>query len=211
LTGLRLVWFLLRLLLFAVLAVAVYLGITAYQVWSTGRRYEPQPAGAIVVMGSAQYNGIPSPDLRSRLNEAALLWRQHDATDIMLTGSKEPGDRYTEAQAGARYLVAAGIPSQDLFEVGGRDSWENLALAAPVLLAKGANRVLIVTDPFHEDRSLAIASSLGLTPYPTPTRTSPITGLSTVPYYAKETMGVAVGRIIGYDHLGWLHSEVGAL
>ncbi len=69
--------------------------------------------------------------------------------------------------------------------------------------------VLVVTDPFHEDRSLAIASSLGLTPYPTPTRTSPIKGFSTVPYYAKETLGVALGRIIGFDHLSSLHVSLG--
>ena len=67
----------------------------------------------------------------------------------------------------------------------------------------------IATDPFHEARCLAIASSLGLTPFPTPTRTSPIKGFSTIPYYAKETVGVALGRIIGFDHLSALHSSLG--
>ena len=47
--------------------VLVYLVVTAVQVWMTGRRYEPRPAGAIVVMGAAQYDGVPSPDLASRL------------------------------------------------------------------------------------------------------------------------------------------------
>jgi uncharacterized SAM-binding protein YcdF (DUF218 family) len=124
----------------------------------------------------------------------------------MVTGSKQPGDQYTEAQASARYLMDAGIPGRDIFESGGSDSWENLSQAAPVLLAHGDGTVLIVTDPFHEARSLAIASSVGLTPYPTPTRTSPITGVATIPYYAKETVGVALGRIIGYDHLSQLHT-----
>ena len=45
---------------------------------------------------------------------------------------------------------------------------------------------------------------MGLTPYATPTQYSPITGLSAVPYYAKETLGVAVGRVIGFDHLDHL-------
>jgi hypothetical protein len=65
--------------------------------------------------------------------------------------------------------------------------------------------VLVTTDPFHEDRSMAISSSLGLTPSPTPTRTSPITGWSTVPYFLKEAVGVGLGRIIGFNHLDWLH------
>jgi uncharacterized SAM-binding protein YcdF (DUF218 family) len=160
-------------------------------------------------MGAAQYNGVPSPDLAARLDQAEILWRGHYATHIMVTGSKEPGDAYTEAQASARYLIDAGIPGGDILEAGGGDSWQNLALAAPALRARGVTTVLITTDPFHEARSMAIASQLGFTPYPTPTRTSPIKGMATVPYFAKETVGVGLGRIIGYDHLSELHTPFG--
>ena len=209
LTGFRLLRFLLRVVMLLVLAIVVYLLVTMVQVWLVSRRYEPRPAGAIIVMGAAQYNGVPSPDLAARLDEAELLWRQHYATDIMVTGSKQPGDVYTESEASARYLIAAGIPGRDIFEAGGSDSWENLSLAAPTLLRHGDDTVLIATDPFHEARSLAIASSLGLTPYPTPTRTSPIRGTATIPYFAKETVGVGLGRIIGWDHLSELHTPFG--
>ena len=41
----------------------------------------------------------------------------------MVTGSKEPGDTYTESEAGARYLESVGIPSGDILQAGGRDSW----------------------------------------------------------------------------------------
>jgi uncharacterized SAM-binding protein YcdF (DUF218 family) len=209
LTGVRLLRFILRVVTLLVIAIVVYLLVTLVQVWLVSRRYEPRPAGAIIVMGAAQYNGVPSPDLAARLNEAELLWRQHYATDIMVTGSKQPGDVYTESEASARYLIAAGIPGRDIFEAGGSDSWENLSLAAPTLLHRGDGTVLIATDPFHEARSLAIASSLGLTPYPTPTRTSPIRGAATIPYFAKETVGVGLGRIIGYNHLSELHTPFG--
>jgi uncharacterized SAM-binding protein YcdF (DUF218 family) len=209
LTGLRFLRFILRLVAFVVMGIVVYLAVTAVQVWQTGRRYEPRAAGAIVVMGAAQYNGVPSPDLASRLNQAEVLWRQHYATTIMVTGSKEKGDRYTEAQASARFLLAAGIPGRDIIESGGSDSWQNLSQAAPALLARGEGTVLVVTDPFHEARSLAIASSVGLTPLPTPTQTSPIHGSATIPYYAKEAIGVGLGRIVGYDHLSQLHAPLG--
>jgi uncharacterized SAM-binding protein YcdF (DUF218 family) len=209
LTGLRLLRFIVRVITFVVMLILIYLVVTAVQVWLTGRRYEPRPAGAIVVMGAAQYNGVPSPDLAARLDEAELLWHQHDAPDIMVTGSKQPGDVYTEAEASARYLMDAGIPGRDIFEAGGSDSWQNLSLAAPTLRARGATTVLITTDPFHEARSMAIASDLGFIPYPTPTHTSPIQGPATVPYFAKETVGVGLGRIIGYDHLSQLQTPFG--
>jgi uncharacterized SAM-binding protein YcdF (DUF218 family) len=88
---------------------------------------------------------------------------------------------------------------------GGNNSYENVADAAPKLLARGDHHVLVTTDPFHEYRSMAIASELKLTPSPTPTQTSPIKGWSTVPYFLKEALGVGLGRIIGYNHLEWLH------
>jgi uncharacterized SAM-binding protein YcdF (DUF218 family) len=144
------------------------------------------------------------------LNQAILLWRDRYATDIMVTGSKESGDRYTEAQASTRYLRAEGVPARDIFRSGGSDSWGNLSQAAPVLLSRGDGTVLIVTDPFHEARSLAVATDVGLRAYPTPAQHSPLRGTSTIPYYAKETVGVAVGRIIGFDRLSSLHTSFGS-
>ncbi len=199
-----------RIMAVVVGVLVTYLLVTAVQVWLTGRRYEPRAAGAIVVMGAAQYNGVPSPDLAARLDQAVVLWKGHDASTVMVTGSKEPGDRFTEAEASYRYLVAAGIPGRDILESGGSDSWANLAQAAPVLKARGDGTVLIVSDPFHEARSLAIATDVGLVAYPTPAQHSPITGWSTLPYYAKETVGVAVGRIIGFDRLSSLHTSFGS-
>jgi uncharacterized SAM-binding protein YcdF (DUF218 family) len=187
--------------------ILAYFVITAFQVWLTSRQYDPHHASAMVVMGAAQYNGNPSPDLEARLNEALLLYRQGYARTIVVTGYKEPGDHYTEAETGARYLESKGVPASDIIQVAGSDSWENLADAAPRLKAAGDTTVLIVTDPFHEDRSMAIASSLGLTPYPTPTRTSPITGWATLPYFAKEAVGVGLGRIIGFNNLDGLHAD----
>ena len=205
LAGFRVLRWILRVLIWLVLAVVVYLVVTLVQVWLTSRHNDARPADAIVVMGAAQYNGIPSPDLTSRLQEALTLWRAGDAKVIMVTGGKESGDRYTESGASVRYLEAHGVPATDILEVTGRDTWQELSLTAPQLRDRGDTTVLIATDPFHEDRSLAIATEVGLVAYPTPTRTSPISGWSTVPYFAKETIGVAVGRIIGYDHLSWLH------
>ena len=208
----RLIRSVLRVIALVVTVLLAYLVVTAVQVWLTSRRFEPHRAGAIVVMGAAQYDGVPSPDLRARLDEAGLLWHEGYAATIMVTGSKQPGDHFTEAQASAYYLrVVTRVPSRDILEAGGNDSWENLADAAPTLLTRGDGTVLIVTDPFHEDRSLAIASDLRLQPSPTPARSSPIKGMATVPYFAKETVGVALGRIIVFNHLTDLHSSLGSL
>jgi uncharacterized SAM-binding protein YcdF (DUF218 family) len=196
----------LRVVLLVVAVLVLYFGITLVQVWLTSRQYDPHPAGAILVMGAAQYDCVPSPDLRARLDQAAILYRQGYAHLIMVTGNKEPGDKCTEAESGARYLeMVKGVPSTAILQAGGDDSYENISDAQPTLLAHDAKMVLVATDPFHEDRSMAIASNLGLTPSPTPTQSSPITGWSKTPYFLKEALGVGLGRVIGYNHLEWLH------
>lgn len=95
LTGFRLLRFLVRAMVLVIAVLVVYLVVTGVQVWLTSRQYLPRPSDAIVVMGSAQYNGIPSPDLAARLDEAELLWKQRWARTIMVTGYKQPGDLFT--------------------------------------------------------------------------------------------------------------------
>ncbi|MGA1506641.1 MAG: hypothetical protein ACO37V_08735, partial [Ilumatobacteraceae bacterium] len=46
--------------------IAYYL-FTLLQVWSTGRSDHDRPVDAVVVMGAAQYDGRPSPQLQARL------------------------------------------------------------------------------------------------------------------------------------------------
>ena len=55
-----------KILFVLVLAVVVYFVVTLVQVWLTSRHYDPRPAQAIVVMGAAQYDGVPSPGPRGR-------------------------------------------------------------------------------------------------------------------------------------------------
>jgi uncharacterized SAM-binding protein YcdF (DUF218 family) len=195
----------LRIVALVLAGIVLYFGVTFVQVWLTSRQYDPHPAGAILVMGAAQDDCVPTLDLAARLDQALTLYHQGYAHLIMLTGGKQPGDKCTEAESGAMYLEARGVASSDIVQAGGNDSYENIADASPTLVAHDARVVLVTTDPFHEDRSMAIASTLGLKPSPTPTQTSPIRGWSTLPYFAKETLGVGLGRIIGYNHLEWLH------
>src|ERR1700728_3430204 len=176
----------LRIISLLLTALVVYFAVSLVQVWLTSRQYDPHPPGALMVMGAAQYNGVPSPDLAARLNEAVKLFKNKDSSLIMLTGGKEKGDVYTEWQAGTTYLLARGVPPADILHAGGNTTYQNVAEAAPQLLARHATTVLVTTDPFHEDRSMAISSALGLIPSPTPTHTSPIKGWSTVPSFLKE-------------------------
>lgn len=191
-----------RLLALAFVAVVVYLGVTFVQVWSTGRSDQARQVDAIVVMGAAQYDGTPSPQLAARLDHAASLYAEGLAPIVVVTGGKQAGDRFTEAEASAAYLNQRGVPDGAIVrENNGRTTYESLAGVADLLAARGLGRVLIVTDPFHSLRSRLIAQDVGLTAYVSPTPSSVVTGGTELRHEVQEAVGIAVGRLIGLDRI----------
>ncbi len=200
---------LLRLAIVAAALIVVYIVFTFAQVWLASRRDNARAAEAIVVLGAAQYNGVPSDILRARLDHALDLYRRELAPVIVVTGGSQPGDRFTEATASADYLLRQGVPDEDILrEVSGTSSWESLAATAGFLRAREITRVLLVSDPFHSYRVAAIAEELGLEAHTSPTRSSPIAGPSEVRHLVRETAAVAVGRVIGYGREAGIHRKV---
>ena len=182
--------------------VALYFLVTLWQVWSTGRSDEAQAVDAIVVMGAAQYDGRPSPQLQARLDHVVELWPDGHAPLVVVTGGNRPGDRFTEAEASAAYLEEAGIPEAAiLLEGEGTSSYESLEGVESLLAARGLDTVLIVTDPYHALRSKLTAAEVGLTASVSPTPTSVVTGTKAVQRHLSEAAGVGIGRIIGFDRL----------
>ncbi len=188
-----------RIVTFVIAVVILYFAITFVQIWMTGHEHSTMHAQAILVFGTTEDNGTPSPELQARLDQALVLWHRDRAPWIAVTGGKRPGDTFNEAGVSASYLETKGVPADKILKGSGTDTWENVATVLPKLKAHGITTVITVTDPFHEDRAMAIASTQGLTPYPSPVRNSPTVKHSLWKYYLKETFEVGIGRIIGFQ------------
>jgi uncharacterized SAM-binding protein YcdF (DUF218 family) len=155
----------LRWLLVIVLVVAAYPAWLAFSIWQQSHHDELHPADAIVVLGAAQYNGIPSPVFKARLNHAEFLYKNGFSQTIIVTGGKEPGDQFTEAQAARKYLEDHGIPSDRILGLGvGRNTLESLKSVHSVAMKHHVKSVLLVSDPLHGERIKTIASDLGFDP-----------------------------------------------
>jgi len=182
--------------------VFVYLSVTFVQVWMASRRDEARPSDAIIVLGAAEYDGRPSPVLAARLDHAIDLYRDGIAPMIVVTGGRVPGDRFTEAGVSADYLHKHAVPDTAILrETTGRTSWESLEAAARFLEKGDMRRVVLVSDPYHSARIKAIAHEVGLDAVTSPTRTSPIKGMSAFKRLLGETVRVAAGRLFGYARL----------
>ena len=178
-------------------ALAVVLGYGVYVVGSVvaaSHVDQRDHTEAIVVLGAAQWDGKPSPVLKERLDHALGLYRSGVAPEIVLTGSKQPSDRFTEAYSGFRYLLGKGVPEKHMSLItDGRSTYESLAATNRVLSQRGVDRVTLVSDGYHNRRLQGIAGELGLD-----ATVSPSTTGGPVGQLARESGLVAVGEILGY-------------
>ncbi len=152
----------LRIAAAIVVVVVAYPSWIGIQVWQQSRNDEVHAADAIVVLGAAQYNGEPSPVFKARLDHAAYLFGEDLSPTIIVTGGKQPGDTFTEAEAGENYLAAQGI-SRDaiLGETEGRTTYESLEAVAEIAAENGIESLLLVSDPMHSERVKRMANDLG--------------------------------------------------
>ena len=182
--------------------VVAYFAISLFQVWSTGRSHHGGQVDAIVVMGAAQYDGRPSPQLQARLDHVIELWNEGVAPTIIVTGGNQPGDRFTEAESSTNYLVKNGVPESVIIgEDSGRSSWESLQLVADLARDRGIGTIVLVSDPYHSLRIRLMAEELGFRAYTSSTSTSPVHGWNNFTRHLEEAAGVGLGRILGFDRV----------
>lgn len=136
---------------------------------------QARPADSIVVLGAAQYDGRPSPVLRARLDHGIDLWNRGMGKVLVVTGGKGYGDTTSEADVGRSYAKKHGIPDTAiLLENKGRTTRESMLAVSRLLEQRGSKTAILVSDPFHMLRLSIIGRRFGMTPYTSPTRTSPI-------------------------------------
>jgi uncharacterized SAM-binding protein YcdF (DUF218 family) len=181
-----------------VLLIVLIVGVTAEQVWQIGRTDSRRHSDVIMVLGAAQYDGRPSEIFAARLDHAAMLWRNGIADKIVTIGGNRPGDRFTEAQAGADYLHSFGVPTSDLVPVGkGNDTLISLRAAAVTLREHGWKSATLVTDPWHSLRSRRMAQDLGIDAVTSPSHSGPAVHgrLTEGRYIGRETVAYLYYRI----------------
>jgi len=163
----------------ALLTVAVVAGRIVLEARADDRR----AADAIVVLGAAQYDGEPQAFLTARLEHALELYQDGVAPHVITVGGARPGDRFSEAEAGERWLVAHDVPEEDIEPVPrGGNTLASMSAVAVLMREQGWRSAVVVTDPWHSLRSTEMLRHQGRDAWSSPTRTGP----------ANDGPGVAV-------------------
>jgi uncharacterized SAM-binding protein YcdF (DUF218 family) len=194
-----------RLVLAVILAAVLLVVATAGAIWWTARHDARPTSDAIVVLGSAQYDGVPSSIFEARLEHALRLWQNGVAPVVVTVGGKADGDRFTEAEAGAQYLSAAGVPVDALLPVPvGVDTLESMRSVSAAFDERGWATAVLVTDPWHAMRTQRMAEDAGIEASTSPTRQGPSVYSRTtqVRYIFRETAAYLLYRATGESIAG---------
>jgi uncharacterized SAM-binding protein YcdF (DUF218 family) len=189
-----------RTITFILLVVVVLPLYAGGRVWYTANHTAPKASDAIVVLGAAQFDGVPSPILEARLLEAKRIFSSKLAPRILTVGSRAPGDRTTEAASGFYWLVDHGISKKFVDSIPyGRDTLASTKSYVGVMKKLNLKSAIIVTDQYHCLRAITMAEDLGITATCAPTKTGPAsTSTSSFRYLMRETGAylayVTVGR-----------------
>jgi len=186
-------------------AVGLIVGATAVNIWWTARQDERPVADAILVLGSAQYNGTPSPIFEARLDHALDLYNAGVAPLVITVGGRRVGDQFTEAEAGLSWLAREGIPEEALRAVpDGADTLQSIQAVAALFAEQGLSTAVLVTDPWHALRATRIAQDAGIVASSSPTRQGPAvqTRSTQFRYIVRETAAYLVYRLTGSSVAG---------
>jgi uncharacterized SAM-binding protein YcdF (DUF218 family) len=169
------------------------------QVWRAAKNPVVRQADVIVVLGTAQLNGKPGEALEARLIEAKRIYDLGYASSIITVGAGAPGDRTTEAASSKYWLRKNGIPAKKITAIEeGRDTLVSTKAYAAVMKKRYVSDVIIVTDPYHCKRAMAMANDQGVISTCSPVQSGPNTiANSGYRYILRETGAYLVYITVG--------------
>lgn len=141
---------------------------------------------AVIVLGAKIDGDRPSLMLRRRLDKAADYLERNPEAFCIVSGGQGDDEDYPEAVVMRGYLLERGIaPERIRTEDRSTNTRQNLRYSRELM--EGSERVVIVTDSFHQLRASIFASAEGLESY----NISSLTPWGLMPsYWLREILGV---------------------
>ena len=191
--------FIRRLITLVLTVIIAIPGYALFVTWNAAHNPTIRNAEAVVVPGAAQLDGAPGEVLLARLQEAQRLYSLGLAPLIITVGSGAPGDRTTEAAAGAYWLRTHGVKRSAIVSLPtGRDTRTQTAAYVAEMKKRNISNVIIATDPYHCNRTITMAEDLDAIATCSPVQDGPNSlKNSRLRYLAREA-----GAYLAYTTLG---------
>jgi len=185
-----------RALVIIFVLLLVMVGLLASRIYVYRTTTSDGPADAAIVLGAAVWGSQLSPVFQERVNHGIDLYQNRRIRKLIFTGGQGNTTQPSESSVARAYALQRGIPATDiLIEQKSKTTYENILYAKQIADAYGLRKVLVVSDPLHMKRAVAMARDIGFEAEPSPTPSTRYRGLrSQALLLAHET----------YYYLGYL-------
>ncbi len=179
-------------------ACFLFIAYSAFSILAYSQKNELVKSDAAIVLGAAAWGSKPSPVLQERVNHAIWLYKHGYVKKIIFTGGKADERDFTESEVSRMYALKNQVKDEDiLIERKSRVTEQNLEYAKEIAEEHGLKTFLLVSDPLHMKRAMAMAKHYQIQAYSSPTNTSAYKTLhSETPFFFRE-----LALYIGYSVL----------
>lgn len=151
---------LLQIIVLVSLVKGIYISSTILQF---GIPDDRQDRTAIVLGCEVNNDGTPSALLQSRLDAGIEYLNNHKNSVIIVSGGMTSSG-YSEGKVARNYLISREIPENRIFDdQSAASTYQNLLFAKNIIQNNHLNeKVIIITNPFHQRRAITLAKELDL-------------------------------------------------
>ncbi|MEZ4771610.1 MAG: YdcF family protein [Bacteroidia bacterium] len=162
-----------RLAFAGLLIPLLWMSYNAIEIYNYSKKYVIENTDVAVVLGAGSSNGKVSPVFRERINHGIFLYKTGKVSFLLFTGGFGVGENISDSMAAKNYAIEKGIPADNIYiEEASTVTFDNLKNAKQIMKEKNLLSALIVSDPYHMKRSMAMCKSIEINGYPSPTPTS---------------------------------------
>jgi uncharacterized SAM-binding protein YcdF (DUF218 family) len=172
--------FLKNTIVFFAVSIFIYIIFSAFNIFSFSHVNELTNADVAVILGASVWNDKPSPVFRERINHGIWLYKNGYVKYLIFTGGIGKNSSVSESSVAMNFAIRNSVPAEKIFiEETSRITFENIFYAKNIIKNNNFDKVIIVSDPLHMKRAIAMAKDLNLTVYSSPTPTTRYISLKT--------------------------------
>lgn len=162
-----------KILIYGGLALVLFFIINSIRIYHYSSKYYEEKSDVAIVLGAATHKDQLSPVFKERINHVIYLFNNQFISEIILTGGYGQGQNLADSEIAKKYIMDAGIPEINIHnETNSHYTYENLIESKRIMDSLNFSTALIVSDPLHMKRSIALAESYDIDCKPSPTQSS---------------------------------------
>lgn len=172
---------------------------TAISIHNYANEYYETPSDVALVLGAGTSKGKISYVFEQRILHAVELYKSNKVTYIIFTGGYGEGQTISDSKAAKNFVVSKGVPEDKiLIEEASTITFSNIKNAKKVMYSNHLNTALLVSDPYHMKRAMAMCHQIGINALPSPTPTSMYRSTSKkFSFLMKETINYWAYQVVG--------------